>query len=57
MSETGRAHIGQLLFLGYVDVEVRVPAVLSDQHAAVDLIGRRNEEFAALLQIDHRKAR
>jgi hypothetical protein len=50
-------HVGELLFLGDVDVHVVGAGVLADDHALVDLGGGLHEEGAALLQVDHGERR
>ena len=52
-----RAHVGELLLLGDVDVHVVGAGVLADDHALVHLGGRLDEQRAALLQVDHRERR
>jgi hypothetical protein len=47
----GGAHVGELLFLGDVDVEVVVAAILADDLALVDRLARPHEHRAARLQI------
>src|SRR5882757_5957444 len=47
----GSSHVGQLLRLRGVDVEVIATRALADDHALVELVGRRNEERAALLEV------
>src|SRR5712692_410145 len=51
------AHVGELLFLGDVDVEVVVAAVLAGDHALVDLFTRAQEHHAARLEVVDRVAR
>jgi hypothetical protein len=46
-----RAHVGQLLFLGGVHVQVGVQVVLAYDHALVYLFARRYEEPAPGLQV------
>ena len=47
------AHVGELLFLDDVDVEIAVTRILADDHAFVDLCPGRNKDDAALLQIEN----
>src|SRR5262249_2435297 len=47
----GRTHVGQLLFLGDVDVHVVVAGVLADDLALVDLLARADEHHAPRLQV------
>ena len=49
---SGRAHVGQLLFLDDVHVQVAVAGILADDHAFVNFGRGRNEDHAALLQIE-----
>ena len=51
------AHVGELLFLGDVDVHVVGARVLTDDHAFVHLLRRLDEERHALLQRDDRERR
>ena len=46
------ADVGQLLFLGRVDVHVAGPAVLADDHALVDLYAGADEQRRPLLQVE-----
>ena len=50
------AHVGQLLFLDDVDVEVGIAGVLADDHAFVDFRAGRDENLAALLEVEDRVA-
>src|SRR4029077_608312 len=47
----GRPHVGQLLRLRRVDVEILASRVLAHDHPLVELVARRDEERAALLQV------
>ena len=49
-SLAGGAHVGELLFLGRIDVHVVGAAVLADDHALVDLVAGRDEQLGPLLQ-------
>src|SRR6266446_6665303 len=53
----GRPHVGELLFLGDVDVEVVLAAVLADDPTLVDLLARAQEHHPAGLEIVDRVAR
>lgn len=48
----GCAHVGELLFLGGVHVDVVVAVVLADDHAFVDGIARHHEKLAARLKVE-----
>src|SRR3954451_5289467 len=50
-----RAHVGQLLLLRGVHVEVVLARVLADDHPFVEVGPRRDEERAALLQAGDRE--
>ena len=50
------AHVGELLRLRRVHVEVFAARVLADDHSLVQLIGRLDEERAALLEVLDREA-
>src|SRR5204863_5702818 len=50
-----RPHVRQLLLLGGVHVEVVGPSVLAHDHALVELHTGRDEERAALLQVEDRE--
>ena len=47
----GRAHVGLLLLLRHVDVQVVGAGVLADDHPLVDLGPRADEDLAPLLQV------
>ena len=49
------AHVGELLLLDRVHVEIVRARVLADDAALVDLVAGRREERAALLQIEERE--
>src|SRR5690348_17238401 len=49
----GLADVGDLLLLGDVHVHVVAARVLADDHALVDLGARRDEQRAALLEVEH----
>ena len=48
----GRAHVGEVLFFGGVDVHVVGARVFADDHALVGVLARRDEHRAALLQVE-----
>src|ERR1019366_16522 len=48
----GSAHVGELLFLDYVDVEIGIAGVLAYGLAAVHLGTGRNENLAAFLEVE-----
>ena len=50
------AHVGELLFLDDVHVQIGIARVLADDHAFVDFRAGRHEDLAALLQIEDRVA-
>jgi hypothetical protein len=52
-----RAHVGQLLLLGRVHVQVVGPRILPDDHSFVDQGRRPDEQRAPLLQIEQRVGR
>ena len=43
------SHVGQMLFFAYVHVQIFVPAVFADDHAAIDLHAGADEHDAAFL--------
>src|SRR5271157_3027148 len=51
-----RPHVGQLLFLAWIDDHVTAAGVLTDDHALVDVVSRLYEHGPALLQVVERKA-
>src|SRR4051812_24740238 len=53
----GGAHVGQLLLLDRVDVEVLLARVLAHDHALVDLLAGLDEHRPALLQVEERERR
>ena len=48
------AHVGELLGLADVDVQVALTGVLADDHAAVDFLARLDKEAAAVQELVHR---
>src|ERR1035438_4287970 len=48
----GSAHVGELLFLDDVDVEIGIAGVFADDHAFVDLGSGRDENLAAFLEVE-----
>ena len=54
-SAVEEAHVGQVLLLAGVDVEVLGPGVLAHDHALVDLVAGSHEQDAALLQVEQRE--
>src|SRR5207247_545358 len=53
----GRAHVGELLLLGRVDVEILGARILSHNHSLVDLGAGRDEQLPALLQVEQGESR
>src|SRR5947199_238276 len=49
---SGRAHVGQLLLLDDVHVQVRIARVFADNHAFVYFGTGRHKNLAALLQVE-----
>jgi len=47
----GGAHVGDVLLLADVDIQVIGPTVLANDHSGVDLFARLDEEDAAVLQV------
>src|ERR1035438_8868592 len=48
----GSAHVGELLFLDDVDVEIGIAGIFADDHAFVDLGSGGNENLAAFLEVE-----
>src|SRR3954451_16139107 len=53
----GGAHVGQVLLLHRVDVQILLAGVLAHDHALVDVLAGLDEQRAALLQVEQREAR
>src|SRR5208283_682935 len=53
----GRAHVGELLFLGDIDFHVLLAGVFAHDHAFVNFDDRADEKFAAFLQAPERIGR
>src|SRR5271166_6156536 len=52
----GRAHVGEVLLLDRVDIEILRAGVLADDHPLVDLLARTDEQSPPLLQGHQRVA-
>jgi hypothetical protein len=49
---SGRSHVGELLFLARVDVDVLAPVVFSYDHALVNRVSRHNKKAPPGLKIE-----